>query len=101
MPNKEISIGVNLDFAACRALVKMGIDNMDVLMTPEEARTFGAKLMGASHEAEVQGFLIDWITKQVGPLDTEQGTAIAMQFRQYCAKRHPPKPGPGGDRGIN
>ena len=96
MPNKEISIGVSLDFVACRASVRMGIDNMDVLLTPEEARTFGAKLMGASHEAEVQGFLLDLITKQVGPLDADQGTAIAMQFRQYCAKRRPPKSGPRG-----
>ena len=60
MPTEEISIGVNLDFRACRALVKMGFGTCELLLTPDEARKFGEELIGAALEGEVQGFLLDW-----------------------------------------
>jgi hypothetical protein len=97
MPTDEISIGVNLDFVACRATIKMGVGKCQALLSPDEARKFGEQLIGAAHEAEVQGFLLDWFTKQVGPLDAARGTAIAMQFRQYVAKNRKPEPPAGGE----
>jgi hypothetical protein len=97
MPADEVFIGVNLDFAACRAVVRIGVGKCEALMSSDEARKFGEQLIGAAHEADIQGFLIDWFTKQVGPLDTAQGTAIAMQFRQYVAQQRKPKPPPSGE----
>ena len=97
MPTDEISIGVNLDFAACRANVKMGGGKCQALLSPDEARKFGEQLVGAAHEAEVQGFLLEWFAKQVGSLDAAQGTAIAMQFRQYVAKHRKPQPPAEGE----
>ena len=38
------------------------------------------------------------VHQEVGPLDTAQGTALAMQFRQYVAKHRKPQP-PATDPG--
>lgn len=48
-----------------------------------DAHEIGAKLMGSAVEAEIQGFLFDWITRHISPLDVNQASALAMQFREY------------------
>jgi hypothetical protein len=75
----------DLATAARRAQVRVRVGEGEALMRPGEARNFGQQLIGAATEAEIQGFLRDWFAKHVGPLDVRQGTALAMQFRQYVA----------------
>jgi hypothetical protein len=85
MPSAELAIDVIMNTAARRAEVRVRVGEGEALMRPEEARNFGQQLIGAATEAEIQGFLLDWFTKHVGPLDVQQGTALAAQCRQYVA----------------
>lgn len=87
-PHAPIDVVMNFDARCCSILVRVG--DGEVMMSPDGTRTFGQQLIGAATEAEIQRLLIDWFTRHVGPLDVEQGTALAMQFRQYlAAQRHP------------
>ena len=87
MPPANLSIDVVMNFDARRCSIRVRVGEVEAVMSPDSARTFGQQLIAAATEAEIQGFLIDWFTRHVGPLDVEQGTALAMQFRQYLAQQ--------------
>jgi hypothetical protein len=74
---------VSIDKAGKEPLVILTLAGRKIALPVRDAHEIGAKLTGSAIEVEIQGFLIDWITRHISPLDLNQASALAMQFREY------------------
>jgi hypothetical protein len=96
----RIEIGVNVETR--RPSVVIFIGRMRGELTVAQARKFGQQLISAATEAEMQGFLLDWMTEHFGQFNVQQASTLAVQFKQYLAeqrrRRLRPDDEAGGDR---
>jgi len=83
MARIPFNIDVSIDVEAKAPMVILTLGGTKFELPVRDAHEIGANLMGSAIEAEIQGFLLDWITRHVTPLDVSQASALAMQFREY------------------
>jgi hypothetical protein len=90
---------ISMNVPARRPSVILEVAQLKTGMSVEQARRLGQQLIGIATEAEIQAFLLDWMTQHFGQLSVDQASALAVQFKQFMDQRRVPKPGGAGPAG--
>ena len=93
-----IKLSVQMNVPTRRPAVIFEFGQLTAPLSVETAHRLGQQLIDIAIEAEIRGFLLDWMTQHFGQFTVEQASALAMQFRQYLAQRRGAGRGPAGPR---